>query len=227
MTMQHRIAPLIFALFLLVSVGTSSPSLAQGGGGAPPAAPDDGGPRTWQVVKNVNLREQPSTRSDVLTKYKAGELLSNLGCRSAEGRAWCDVQKIRGGKRGFVAAEFIKPAIGPDGAAAEGPDDSALRAGQGKFDATGRVPCAAASGQPMGQCEFGVARAGGGYATVVVNRPDGRKRALYFTLGIAVSADTSEAEGERKFSASKKSDLHLIEVGPERYEIPDAVILGG
>jgi hypothetical protein len=79
----------------------------------------------------------------------------------------------------------------------------------------------------MGQCEFGVARAGGGYATVVVNRPDGRKRALYFTLGIAISADTSEAEGERKFSASKKSDLHLIEVGPERYEIPAAVILGG
>jgi hypothetical protein len=113
MTMQHRIAPLIFALFLLVSVGTASPALAQGGGGSPPAAPDDGGPRTWQIVKNVNLREQPSTRSDVLTKYKAGELLSNLGCRSAEGRAWCDVQKIRGGKRGFVAAEFINPPLVP------------------------------------------------------------------------------------------------------------------
>jgi hypothetical protein len=30
-----------------------------------------------------------------------------------------------------------------------------------------------------------------------------------------------------KFRASKESDLHLIRVGNERCEIPDAVVLGG
>ncbi len=183
--------------------------------------------RAWEVIKTVNLREQPAIRSQVLFKYKAEELLSNLDCRSAEDRAWCDVQKIRGGKRGFVATEFLKPAVGPDGAAPKGPDDSALRAGKAQFDATGKIPCAQAKGQPMGQCEFGVARAVGGYATVVVIKPDGRKRALYFALGIAISGDTSEASGEQKFEAKKDTDLHIIRVGHERYEIPDAAILGG
>jgi hypothetical protein len=42
-----------------------------------------------------------------------------------------------------------------------------------------------------------------------------------------LGADTSEADGYHEFRADKESDLHLIRVGPERYEIPDAVILGG
>jgi hypothetical protein len=71
-----------------------------------------------------------------------------------------------------------------------------------------------------------VARAGGGYATVVVTRPDGRPRAIYFRYGIPIGADTSEADpGE--FGATRENDLHLIRVGTERYEIPDAVPLGG
>ena len=36
----------------------------------------------------------------------------------------------------------------------------------------------------------------------------------------------SEADpGE--FAAEKQSDLNIIHIGPERYEIPDAVIFGG
>ena len=107
-----------------------------------------------------------------------------------------------------------------------GPDDSALRAGQGDFDATGSIPCAQQRGQPMGQCEIGVARAGGGYATVVVTKPDGRARVIFFRMGIPIGADTSEADyGE--FSATRESDLNLVRIGSERYEIPDAVVLGG
>jgi hypothetical protein len=79
----------------------------------------------------------------------------------------------------------------------------------------------------MGQCDFGVARAGGGYATVVVTRPDGTKRAIFFRQGIPIGADTSEADGYHELGAAKESGLHLIRVGPERYEIPDAVVLGG
>lgn len=79
----------------------------------------------------------------------------------------------------------------------------------------------------MGQCEFGVARAGGGYATVVVRHPDGFARAIFFRMGRPLGADTSQADGYPAFRAEKESDLNIIRVGDERYEIPDAVVLGG
>jgi heat shock protein HslJ len=195
-----------------------------------PAAPDDGGPRNWEVVgvsHVLNLREQPSTTARVVTSYAPGTILDNLGCQRSGEQIWCDVQQLGGGPRGFVAAAFLKPAVSPDGSVATGTDDSALRAGQGKFDASGKIPCAQSAGQPMMQCEFGVARAGGGYATVVIKTPDGRSRAIYFRMGKPIGADTSQADGYAEFSASKENDLHLIRVGKERYEIPDAVVLGG
>ena len=192
-----------------------------------PASPEDGGPRDWEVTRALNLREQPSSKSTILATFAPGTILDNLGCQRAEGRAWCDVQKFGGGPRGYVASEYLKPAISPDGSAAMGPDDSALRAGQGQFDATGQLPCARHHGQPMTQCEFGVARAGGGYATVVVKHPDGRTRAIFFRMGKPIGADTSQADGYGKFRTSKEGDLNLVRVGDERYEIPDAVVLGG
>jgi hypothetical protein len=195
-----------------------------------PAAPEDGGPRNWKVTgvsRALNLRKKPSITASIVASYTPGTILDNLGCERAEGRIWCDVQHLGGGPRGYVAAEFLKPALSPDGSVATGPDDSALRAGQGKFDATGNIPCAQSVGQPMMQCEFGVARAGGGYATVVIKKPDGRTRAIFFRMGKPIGADTSEADGYFEFRATKESDLHLIRVGNERYEIPDAVVLGG
>ena len=79
----------------------------------------------------------------------------------------------------------------------------------------------------MTQCEFGVAHADGGYATVVVTKPDGMTRALYFVRGELLGADTSQADGYPPVSREKESDLNLIRVGHERYEIPDAVVFGG
>jgi heat shock protein HslJ len=195
-----------------------------------PAAPEDGGPRNWKVTgvsRALNLREQPFITARIVASYAPGTILDNLGCQCAEGRIWCDVQQLGGDSRGYVAAEFLKPAVSPDGSVATGPDDSALRAGQGKFDAIGNIPCAQSVGQPMMQCEFGVARAGGGYATVVIKKPDGRTRAIFFRMGKPIGADTSEADGYSEFRATKENDLHLIRVGNERYEIPDAVVLGG
>ena len=195
-----------------------------------PAAPEDGGPRNWEVTglsTVLNLREQPSTLARIVAQYTSGTILDNLGCRNNDGRIWCDVQQLGGGPRGYVAVEFLKPAASPDGSVATGPDDSALRAGQGKFDATGKIPCAQSAGQPMMQCEFGVARAGGGYATVVIKKPDGRTRAIFFRMGKPIGVDTSEADGYPEFSATKESDLNFIRVGGERYEIPDVVVLGG
>ena len=205
-------------------------SFSQANASEVPLAPEDGGPRNFEVTgvsNSLNLREQASTSAPVVSRLAPGTILDNLGCRESEGRAWCDVQPFGGGPRGYAAAEFLSPAVSPDGSPAMGPDDSALRAGEGDFDATGKIPCAQVSGQPMSQCDFGVARAGGGYATVVVTRSDGSKRALFFRMGIPTGADTSQADGYPEFSASRDSDLNLIRVGEERYEIPDAVILGG
>ena len=105
--------------------------------------------------------------------------------------------------------------------------EAATRAGKGDFDASGRIPCARYTGQPMGQCDFGVARAGDGTATVIITRPDGSKRAIFFICGKANGADASQADGYGEISVERKSDLNLIRVGDERYEIPDAVIYGG
>jgi hypothetical protein len=195
-----------------------------------PEAPEDGGPRNWVVADiegRLNLRDGPSRTARVTASFEAGTVLDNLGCREAGGRVWCDVQLFGGGPRGYAAAEFLHPAVSPDGSVATGPDDSALRAGRGDFDATGSIPCAVAPDQPMTRCRFGVARAGGGYATVVVTKPDGARRALFFRRGVAVSADTSEADGYGAFSAVEEADLHRITVGTERYEIPEAVFFGG
>lgn len=116
------------------------------------------------------------------------------------------------------------------GAAAPAPGAAAghtERASQGRFDATGTMPCAWATGQAMSRCEFGVARAGGGTATVVVTRPDGRQRSIFFDKGQATGADLSQADGDLHFSVIKEADLFKIQAGRERYEMPEAVIFGG
>lgn len=77
----------------------------------------------------------------------------------------------------------MKPAVSPDGSVATGPDDSAVRAGQGQFDATGVIPCSQSAGQPMMQFDFSVARSGGGYATIVIEKPNGKSRAIFFKMG--------------------------------------------
>jgi hypothetical protein len=105
--------------------------------------------------------------------------------------------------------------------------EASARAGERKFNATGKIPCAQHKGQPMGQCDFGVARAGGGTAAVAITRPDGRTRVVLFKAGKAVAADLSQADGDMSFSATKEADLYLVRAGNERYEIPEAAIYGG
>jgi len=195
-----------------------------------PAAPEDGGPRNWVVTgvsSTLNLREQPSTRAGVVSSLAPGAILDNLGCQGTGDGVWCDVQQLGGGPRGYVSIKFLKPAISPDGSVQNGPDDSALRAGRGEFDATGQLSCARYEGKPMGQCDFGVSRAGGGYATIIIKHPDGQIRIIFFSMGVPIGADTSQADGYPEFRVTKEGDLYGIRIGNERYEIPDAVILGG
>jgi hypothetical protein len=67
---------------------------------------------------------------------------------------------------------------------------------------------------------------GGGYTTVVVTRLGGATPAIFFRDGTPIDADTSEAD-PGAFSATRESDLNTIPIGDERYETPDAVVLGG
>ncbi len=133
-----------------------------------------------------------------------------------------------GARRGEKASYTLSVAIdGASGSAAATGGDTIERAGAGKFNATGKIPCAQSKGQPMGQCDFGVARGSGGTATVVVTRPDGRKRMIFFEKGKATGADLSQADGNMTFRATKEADLYRIQAGDERYEIPEAVVFGG
>lgn len=212
------------AAAILLLLALAAPAGAQ----TVPPAPADGGPRHWEVTgvtTTLNLRAGPTTTAEVLDRLPVGTILSNLGCTGNGGRVWCDVERIAGGPRGFVDAGYLTPAVAPNGAVMTGPDDSALRAGLGEFDATGTIPCAWEEGQPMGQCDFGVARAGGGDATVVVTRADGTTRTIVFTRGQPLATDAPEAD--MPLAVTRDSDLTLLGVGPERYEIPDAAIFGG
>ena len=193
-----------------------------------PAHPENGGPLVFEVRSaSLNLREGPSTSTTVVAKLDKGTVLNNLGCERREGRVWCDVQPLGGGPRGYAAASFLAPPISPHGAVAYGPDDTALRAGQGQFDANGPIKCALKAMEALGSCEMGVARIPGGWATVVAMHSNGKKRAIYFQNGIAIGADMSQADYSGPFKATKTGDMYRISVGTERYEFPEMVVFGG
>ncbi len=60
----------------------------------------------------------------------------------------------------------------------------------------------------------------------VASKSKKAKECGFLSVQHTLPADTSEADpGE--FSASRESDLNHVRIGDERYEIPDAVILGG
>lgn len=94
------------------------------------------------------------------------------------------------------------------------------------YHATGKIRCSMYRHQSMGNCNFGVKREGYGNATVSITRPDGMKRQIFFKHGNAIGYDQSQADPAR-FRAEKNSDLNIIYIGHEKYEIPDAVVSGG
>lgn len=123
-----------------------------------------------------------------------------------------------------------QPASGtPDAAAAAAPSSGPV--GDAKvegtdFHAVGSVRCSMEEGQEAALCPFGVTREGDGNGMVTITKPDGRKRVVFFEKGKAIGYDVSEADpGE--FSASREDDTTIVRIGTERYEIPDAVIMGG
>jgi hypothetical protein len=99
------------------------------------------------------------------------------------------------------------------------------------FHATTRLPCAVGDGAPMAQCDAGVKRKWGedGTTLVEVTKPDGAKRAIFFRGSEAYGADSAQADGSAgwDFKATRKGDESTIVFGPERYVIPDMLVVGG
>lgn len=126
-------------------------------------------------------------------------------------------------RRNEVADYQLEVVISAAGAAAASTD--AKVAGT-NYNATGTVPCSMGSGKPTAQCNFGVERHGGGSAEVTVTRPDGRERIIIYQQGKPVTWNESQAD-QQPFKATRKGDMYIIEIGNERYDIPDAVVNGG
>ena len=99
------------------------------------------------------------------------------------------------------------------------------------FHATTILRCSMDGSAPTGQCNAGVRRRAGpaGESYVEIIRPNGLPRVIVFQGTRAFTADGSEADGSAAytFRARRDGDDTLIEFGPERYVIPDAVIVGG
>lgn len=94
------------------------------------------------------------------------------------------------------------------------------------YHARGDVPCSVGSGKKQ-SCPFGVIRqCSNGNGTVVIIKPDGRQRSIFFEKGKAIGYDQNPNQ-PAKFSATKQGDLNQVHIGQEHYEIPDAVIFGG
>ena len=123
---------------------------------------------SFSMTGQLNIRSQPSIYADILGVIDSGTLLRNTGCVEKVDLRWCEVATVNEVLTGWAEDGSLEPA------------DSVLRAGQSVYDAVGLVPCAIGLGAPTAQCAFGVARDDGRSATVVVTKPDGIERILFF-----------------------------------------------
>ncbi|MFV0410625.1 MAG: SH3 domain-containing protein [Paracoccus sp. (in: a-proteobacteria)] len=85
--------------------------------------------------------------------------------------------------------------------------------------ATGTLPCSVVLGMPTRDCAFSVTRSGAGNATLTIDWPGDGQREIRFENGVPVAPDNLTHE--------RRGDLRVVNIGNERYEIPDAVVLGG
>lgn len=97
-----------------------------------------------------------------------------------------------------------------------------------EFHAVAEIPCGIGESIDA-TCKAGVKRNPDRTSFVEVTKPDGMKRILFFQGTNASGADSSEADGSSsyRFLWHREDDWTVIRYGPERYRIPDALIIGG
>ncbi|MBB5691888.1 hypothetical protein FHS88_004049 [Roseomonas alkaliterrae] len=160
------------------------------------------------------IGEQGGTQMEVRTAHSGDYLIQVFLNRAA----------ARRGERANYRIEVS--ATGGAAAAPSRPHDATVPGTN--FHATGHIPCARHAGQPAAQCRFGVERTRGrGNGQVTVFWPDGGNRVIYFEDLTPVRYDQSQADGDARMTVGRDGDLYHIRIGPQRFEIPMAVITGG
>ncbi|MCJ8190699.1 hypothetical protein [Sphingomicrobium aestuariivivum] len=101
------------------------------------------------------------------------------------------------------------------------------------YNATAQVACGFESAPPTGNCPAGIKRRWGDDGThlLEVEKPDGRKRAIFFRDTTPYGADSAQADGSAgwDFDVTRNDARaeNTIRYGPETYIVPDALIVGG
>lgn len=94
------------------------------------------------------------------------------------------------------------------------------------FSASSIIPCERPVTGPS-QCDAGVVREGNGNGFVMVFWPDAGNRILYFENGEIVRYDQAESDGGAELRVTRDGDLQIITIGDARFEVPDALLVGG
>lgn len=228
---RNSIQNVIVCLSVLAALGLGGQADAQptSNGEGLYRAPAEGGVRRWLVTAGdgLNLFAKASESAAVKAVLAAGSVLSNFGCTEAKRVIWCEVRPFRGGVRGFVLADRLMPAAGPDGVVAVGVDDSKRRTHKRDFDTEGTARCAQEKGEALGECRVAVARSSGGDATVIITFANGFARQLYFIHGEFTSASTTMSGTGKDSDWRVENGMHHIRVDDQRYQLPNALIFGG
>lgn len=86
-------------------------------------------------------------------------------------------------------------------------------------EASGKLPCSVRLGMPTRNCDFRVTREGDGKASLTIIWPDKGQREIKFEGG--------QPTAQEGMTTERRGDLTVINIGEERYEVPDAVVNGG
>ncbi len=92
------------------------------------------------------------------------------------------------------------------------------------YHASAQVACVSGSSGKTSSCKASVIRRADNSATLVVTNPEGQKRQFLFVKGQAVASDQPE-----NLSVQRRGDVSVLSLGEnfERYEIVDALVVGG
>jgi hypothetical protein len=92
------------------------------------------------------------------------------------------------------------------------------------YHASAEVPCVSGSSGKAASCKASAIRRAKNSATVVVRNAEGQKRQFLFVKGKAVATDQPE-----KLTVQRRGDVSVLLLGEnfERYEIVDALVVGG
>lgn len=147
-----------------------------------------------------------------------------VGCRST-----ADAAKLGGKRVGTVEGVTLVSVPASTATPGDGDGGGDARVAGTVYHATAKLPCAGYKGGPAGLCDAGVVRNTETGTYVDVTLPDGRTRAIFFNAdGSFLSFSTAQSDGTAAMASSstRKGDVTIARLGTERYEIPDAFVLG-